>query len=116
MLNWYQKVAYPAFIIKSAQQYLYYSLAGYDKSTAPLDNGNIVSMFVVVLSNILRGITGANNNCFLALSIYFWRSKSARVHEAVALEIVYSLNIIRNVWNSGVAGSLDNMPGVECAC
>lgn len=105
MLNWYQKVAYPVFTIQSAQKYVYDSLAGYDKSAAPLDDGNIVSMFVVVLSNILRGITGANNNCFLALSICFWSSKVGRMHEAAALEIVYSVDISRNVWTSAVAGS-----------
>lgn len=108
-------MAYPAFIIQSAQQHVYDSLAGYDKSAAALDNGNIISMFVVVLSNILRGITGANNDCFLALSICFWSSKVSRMHEAVALEIVYSLDIGGNVWTPAVAGSLDDMPWVEYA-
>lgn len=108
-------MAYPAFIIQSAQQHVYDSLAGYDKSAAPLDNGNIISMLVVVLSNILRGIRGANNDCFLALSICFWSSKVGRMHEAVALEIVYSLDISGNVWAPVVAGSLDDMPWVEYA-
>ena len=108
-------MAYPAFIIQSAQQHVHDGLAGYDKGAAPLDNGNIISMFVVVLSNILRGVTGANNDCFLALSICFWSSKVGRMHEAVALEIVYSLDISGNIWAPAVAGSLDDMPRVEYA-
>lgn len=38
-----------------------------------------------------------------------------RMNQAVALEIVYSLDISGNVWASTVAGSLDNMPWVEYA-
>ena len=58
-------------------------------------------------------VTASYYDCFLALAVFLGTGKLSRMAEAIALEIVNSLDIRGKVGFAGVAGSLDHMPGVK---
>lgn len=108
-------IAYPGFVVYALHQDVEEGFARDNKSAAPLNHRHVISMFEVVLCYVMGRITAAYNNRFLALAVFLGSCELRRMHQAIALKIIESLDIRRKIGFTRMTCSLDHMAGVECA-
>ena len=89
--------------------------ATHDVGTASLNNSNIVTVLIVILSNIVARIATTDNYSFLALDVRPGTLVFRRMAQHVPLEIVDSLHSIRELFFAGVTCRLNNKTWVKRA-
>lgn len=87
-------------------------LGGDDVSAGSLDNGDVVALLEVVLSNVVSRVARSNNDGLLALAVLLSAGELGRVAQTVALEVLDTLHR-GHVLLSGVTSRLDDVARVE---
>ena len=89
-------------------------MAGDNESATSLNYGYMVAVIVVILRDVMSGITAPYYDSFFALGTGFWTMELRRVDKEVALEVGKAGNVRGESSFAANASGLDNMARVEC--
>lgn len=100
---------YPVVRIESFQHHINEGLALDNESAASLNHRDLVSMLIILLSNVMTGVAGPNHDCFLALRALQRFRELRGMDQTIALEIAKTLDIGGKAGFTGSASGLNHM-------
>lgn len=100
---------YPVVRIESFQHHINEGLALDNESAASLNHRHLVSMLIILLSNVMTGVAGPNYDCFLARRVLQRFRELGGMDQTIALEIAKTLDIGGKAGFTGSTSGLNHM-------
>ena len=103
------RVVYPIFRVKSLHGHVNERFACHNESGTPLNHGDVVSMFIKILGDVVAGVATAYYDCFLTFAVGMRAGELRRVDQAITFEIAETFDVGREVCFAGMASGLDDV-------